>query len=76
MPTSRIRVENLVVRLVEERKGTGIFKDGPACGGRLEQVSEEVATTTDLPLNPLPVVAAYGADTSRRFPRPKRLDPR
>lgn len=31
----------------------------PACGGTLEQVSEESATTTDLPLDPQPVVTAY-----------------
>jgi transposase len=31
----------------------------PACGGELERVGEEVATTTDLPPNPRPVVTAY-----------------
>jgi len=31
----------------------------PACGGRLEQIREEVATTTELPRNPQPVVTTY-----------------
>lgn len=37
----------------------------PACGGQLEQVSEEVATTTDLPVNPRPVVTAYRVPVCR-----------
>lgn len=31
----------------------------PHCGGELEQTNEELATTTDLPIQPLPVVTAY-----------------
>ena len=31
----------------------------PSCGGQLEQESEEIATTTDLPLHPQPVVTEY-----------------
>ncbi len=31
----------------------------PSCGGPLEPVSEEMATTTELPLHPQPVVTAY-----------------
>ena len=37
----------------------------PACGGHLEQVSEEVATTTELPLHPQPVVTAYRVPVCR-----------
>ena len=31
----------------------------PYCGGELEQTREELATTTDLPIQPRPVVTAY-----------------
>ena len=31
----------------------------PACGGPLEQVSEKVATTTELPVHPQPMVTEY-----------------
>ena len=37
----------------------------PACGGSLEQVSEEVATTTELPVNPQPVVTEYRVPVCR-----------
>jgi transposase len=37
----------------------------PDCGGRLEQVSQEVATTTDLPLDPQPVVTQYSVPVCR-----------
>jgi len=37
----------------------------PSCGGQLEQVNEEVATTTDLPVNPRPVVTAYRVPVCR-----------
>ena len=36
-----------------------------ACGGKLEQVGEEVATTTDLPPNPQPVVTVYRVPVCR-----------
>lgn len=36
-----------------------------ACGGELEQVGEEVATTMDLPPNPQPVVTAYRVPVCR-----------
>ncbi|MGH7839563.1 MAG: IS66 family transposase [Candidatus Binataceae bacterium] len=37
----------------------------PACGGPLDQIREEEATTTDLPLNPRPVVTAYRVPVCR-----------
>ena len=37
----------------------------PQCGGDLEQEREEVATTTDLPLCPRPVVTAYRVTVCR-----------
>ena len=37
----------------------------PDCGGGLEQVSEESATTTDIPWNPQPVVTAYRVPVCR-----------
>ena len=37
----------------------------PQCGGRLEQVSEELATTTELPEKPQPVVTHYRVPVCR-----------
>lgn len=37
----------------------------PHCGGGLEQESEEVATTTELPLNPQPVIIQYRVPVCR-----------
>lgn len=37
----------------------------PACGGRLEVDREEVATTTDVPVNPQPVVTSYRVPVGR-----------
>ncbi len=37
----------------------------PSCGGPLEQVREEQATTTDLPLHPRPVVTVYRVPVCR-----------
>ena len=37
----------------------------PACGGPLEPVSEEVATTTELPVHPQPVVTEYRVPVCR-----------
>ncbi len=37
----------------------------PHCGGDLEQEREEVATTTDLPIHPRPVITAYRVSVCR-----------
>lgn len=53
------------VQTATETIATHLAECCPDCGGSLEQVGEELATITELPVNPQPVVTAYRVSVCR-----------